>query len=112
MHHLCNIWFGNMEKKFTTQLNCILRSSLDEIVPTLRVLESISALIRAIDKEFSLLSNYPKLHGELFLLSVDAGKTSWQAPSSCRACIRIEIRSVHGRNHDNIDELPVLCRHP
>jgi hypothetical protein len=43
-----------------------LRSSLDEIDPQLRVTVSISTVIRAIDKEFSLSSNYPKGHGELF----------------------------------------------
>ena len=67
MHHLRNVWFGNMEKKLTKQLNLLLRSDLDEIDPRLRVTASVSALIRAIDKEFSLSSNYPKGHGELFL---------------------------------------------
>ena len=67
MHHLRNVWFGNMEKRLTTKLNLILRSSLDEIDPTLRVSASISAMIRAIDKEFSLSANYPKGHGQLFL---------------------------------------------
>ena len=62
MHHLCNVWFGNMERKLTSQLTCILRSSLGVIDPTLRVSASISALIRAITKEFSLLSNYTKRH--------------------------------------------------
>jgi hypothetical protein len=33
----------------------------------LQVAASISALIRAVDKEFSLSANYPKGHGELFL---------------------------------------------
>ena len=56
-----------MEKKLTKSLNTILRSSLDEIDPKLRVTASISAVIRAIDKEFSLSANYPKGHGELFL---------------------------------------------
>ena len=35
MHHLRNVWFGNMEKKLTKRLNMILRSSLDEIDPKL-----------------------------------------------------------------------------
>ena len=35
--------------------------------PKLRVTASISAIIRVIDKEFSLSANYPKGHGELFL---------------------------------------------
>ena len=48
-------------------LNALLRSNIDEIDPKLRVVASISAIIRAIDKEFSLSANYPKGHGELFL---------------------------------------------
>jgi hypothetical protein len=67
MHHLRNVWFGGMEKKLTVSLNILLRSSLDIIDPKLRVTASISAIIRAVDKEFSLSANYPKGHGELFL---------------------------------------------
>ncbi len=67
MHHLRNVWFGNMEKKLTTSLNVLLRSLLDVIDPRLHVTASISAIIRAVDKEFSLSANYPKGHGELFL---------------------------------------------
>jgi len=65
MNHLQNVWFGNV-KALSTHLNTLLRSSLDEIDPQLRVTASISAVIRAIDKEFSLSSNYPKGHGEMF----------------------------------------------
>jgi hypothetical protein len=43
-----------MEKKLTVSLNILLRSSLDIINPKLRVTASISAIIRAVDKEFSL----------------------------------------------------------
>ena len=60
------VWFWNVDKALSTPLNALLRSSLDEIDPQLRVTVSISAVIRAVDKEFSLLSNYPKGHGELF----------------------------------------------
>lgn len=67
MNHLKNVWIGNMEKALAKHLNELLRSSLDEIDPTLRVTASISAIVRAIDKEFSLSANYPKGHGELFL---------------------------------------------
>ena len=67
MHHLRNVWFGNMEKALTKLLNILLRDCLNEIDPTLRVTASISALIRAMDKEFSLSANYPKGHGQLFL---------------------------------------------
>ena len=66
MNYFRNVWFGNVDKALSTHLNAHLRSSLDEIDPQLRVTASISAVIRAIDKEFSLLSNYPKGHGEMF----------------------------------------------
>ena len=56
-----------MEKKLTKHFNAILKTSLEEIDPKLRVTASISAIIRAIDKEFSLCANYPKGHGQLFL---------------------------------------------
>jgi hypothetical protein len=49
MHHLRNVWFGNMEKALTKELNVILKESLDEIDPKLRVTASISAIIRAVD---------------------------------------------------------------
>ena len=67
MNHLRNVWFGSMEKTSTKELNLYLRTSLDEIDPKLRVSTSMSALIRAVDKEFSLSANYPKGHGKLFL---------------------------------------------
>ena len=66
MHHLRNVWFGNMEKDLTKELNTLLRVSLDEIDPKLRVTSSMSAIIRAIEKEFGLCANYVKGHGALF----------------------------------------------
>ena len=66
VNHLRNVWFGGVEKALTKHLNELLRTSLDDINTTLRVTASISAIIRAIDKEFSLSANYPKGHGELF----------------------------------------------
>jgi len=67
MNHLRNVWFGGMEKTITRELNLHLHTSLDEIDPRLRVTTSMSATIRAVDKEFSLSANYPKDHGKLFL---------------------------------------------
>ncbi len=66
MHHLINVRLGNVEKVLSTYLNALLRTSLDKIDPQVRVTASISAVISAVDKEFSLSSNYPKGHGELF----------------------------------------------
>ena len=54
MQHLRNVWIGSMEKALTSDLNNILRVSLEEIDPRIRVSSSISAVIRAVYKEFSL----------------------------------------------------------
>jgi hypothetical protein len=43
-----------MEKMLTNELNLYLCTSLDEINPKLRISTSMSALIRAVDKEFCL----------------------------------------------------------
>ena len=67
MNHLRNVWFGGVEKALTKDMNVYLRSSLEDIDPKLRVSASMSAIIRAVDKEFSLSTNYPKGHGKLFL---------------------------------------------
>ena len=67
MNHLRNVWLGGMERAITAHLNELLRLSLDEIDPRLRVTASVTAIIRAVDKEFSLSANYPKGHGEMFL---------------------------------------------
>ena len=47
-------------------LNSSLKDSFDTIDPHLCILSSISTLVRAFDKEFSLCINYPKGHGMLF----------------------------------------------
>jgi hypothetical protein len=67
MNHLHNVWFGNAENELTKDLNVHLRANLDGIVPMLCVTTSMSAIIRAVDKEFSLSANYPKGHGKIFL---------------------------------------------
>ncbi len=65
MSHLRHVWFKNVEKALSMYLSAILHTSLDEINPVLRVTASISAIIHAVDKEFSLSLNYPKGLGEL-----------------------------------------------
>ena len=66
MQHLRNVWIGSKEKALTSELNNILRVSLEDIYPSIRVSSSISTIICAFDKEFSLSENYPKGHGDLF----------------------------------------------
>ena len=66
MQHLRNVWIGSTEKALTSELNNILRVSLEEIDPRIRVSFSISAVIHTVDKECILSANYPKGHGDLF----------------------------------------------
>ena len=66
-NHLRNVWVGGLDKELSSHLTNILRSSLDEIDPTLRVKTLFSALARAYDKGFSLSANYPKGFGEFFI---------------------------------------------
>ena len=56
-----------METETNEYLKSVLRSSLDECDPTLRVKMLFGAFYRAFDKAFSLLANYPKGFGENFL---------------------------------------------
>ena len=67
MHQLHNVWFGNMEKKLTKKLNAIVRSDLDEIDPRLQVTVSVSALLRAVNKELSFLPIIQKDTASSFL---------------------------------------------
>ena len=66
MHNLRNVCIGSTEKALTSELNNILRVSLEDIDTMIRVSSSISAVIRAVDKEFILSAKYPKVHGDLF----------------------------------------------
>ncbi len=56
-----------MEKVLTKELNILLQSSLDEIDPQLGVTLSMSVILCAVNKDFSLSANYPKGHRKPFL---------------------------------------------
>ena len=66
MHHLCNVWIRSTEKDITSDINNILHVSLENIDPRIWVSSSISAVIRAVEKKFSLSANCPKVHGDMF----------------------------------------------
>ena len=105
MQHLRNVWIGGMEKAVTGELNKILRDSLDEIDPTIRVTSSISAIIRAIDKEFSLSANYPKGHGDLF--------AEWMLEKYPGALL-LHVERAAGSRQDLCTEgcLPIIQNYP
>ena len=68
VNHLRNVWIVALENEISSTLTTLLRDSLDEIDPCLRVKTVFSALARAYDKAFSLSANYPKGFGEHFLV--------------------------------------------
>jgi hypothetical protein len=54
-------------RHLSTYLNEMLASDLSDMAFRHRVSTMFDAVLRAIDKEFSLPANYPKGHGDLFL---------------------------------------------
>ena len=65
-HHLRNVWIGAVTKSLSKYLNEILALDLEDIDSRYRVNTKMDAILRAIDKEFSLPANYPKGHGDQF----------------------------------------------
>ena len=65
-HHLRNVWINGIAKAVSGFMKEYLSDSLDEISSFLQISPDLAHIIRAYHKEFSLTSNYPKGHGELF----------------------------------------------
>ena len=65
-HHLRNVWINGIAKKLSAFMKDYLSDSLEDICSFLRVSPDLATIIYAYHKEFSLTSNYPKGHGELF----------------------------------------------
>ena len=65
-HHLRNVWIGAITKRLSSYLNEILAADLDAIDFRYRVSTMMDAVLRSVDKEFSLPANYPKGHGDQF----------------------------------------------
>ena len=66
-HHLRNVWIGAITKRLSAYLDDILAVDLDAIHFRYRVSTMMDAILRSVDKEFSLPANYPKGHGDQFL---------------------------------------------
>ena len=105
MQHLQNVWIGSTMKALTSELSNILHVSLEEIDPRIRVSSSISAVICKVDKDFSLSSNYPKGHVDLF------GKWMLQR-YPCALLLHVERAS--GSRQDLWTEgcLPIIMNYP
>ena len=65
-HHLRNVWIGAMNKRLSIYLNRLLATDLAKIDCKYMVTAKMDAVLRVIDKEFSLPANYPKGHGNYF----------------------------------------------
>lgn len=65
-HHLRNVWIGALTKRLSKFLDGMLAADLDEINSRYRVSTMMDAVLRSVDKEFSLPANYPKGHGDSF----------------------------------------------
>ncbi len=66
-NHMRNIWIKHVTIRLSNYLNDILAQDLDNIHFHYRVSTMFDAVLRAVDKEFSLPANYPKGHGDMFL---------------------------------------------
>ena len=65
-NHLRNVWVKKVLNSLNDFMCGHLNNSLDEIAPELRVSPNFITFARALDKEFSICTNYPKGHGGLF----------------------------------------------
>ena len=91
MHHLRNVHLKGVEKALTSYLNTYLKDNIENIDPSLCVSSSMSSLIRAFDKEFSLCANYCKGHGVLF--------NKWMKENHAGELL-LHVEQVGGSRHD------------
>ena len=61
-----NVWIGALNKSLSQHLTNLLQTDLDNIFSRLRVSTKFDAVLRAVDKCFSLPCNYPKGAGDEF----------------------------------------------
>ena len=65
-NHLRNLWIGAITKSLSKYLDEIMACDLEAIESRYIVSTMMDAVLRSIDKEFSLPENYPKEHGDAF----------------------------------------------
>ena len=66
MQHLRNVWINWVAKSVNKYMTEFFNESLHDISSYLRVSPDLAHVICAFHKEFSLMANYPKGHGEQF----------------------------------------------
>ena len=66
-NHMRNVWIKHVTIRLSSYLNDLLATDLENIHFRYRVSTMFDAVLRAVDKEFSLPANYPKGHGDMFL---------------------------------------------
>lgn len=112
-NHLRNVHTGGVEISVSRFLTTVLRNSLDEIDPTLRVKTLYTPFCRAYDKEFSRSANYYKLQGRCTLvLPLDEEKPSWSCTVwSCKGTggkARPHLRMLSSNLHESSIQSRVL----
>ena len=65
-NHFQNVWIGAIAKRLSKYLDKILACDFELIESRYRISTMMDAVLRSIDKYFSLPENYPKGHGNLF----------------------------------------------
>jgi hypothetical protein len=91
-HHMHNLYLRKeVERTMMSHLTALLRDSLDEIDPTLRVATPHGAIARAIDNLLKLSCNYVKDDGDLFAMFVKKHHP---------AILLYPVKSTHGSRQD------------
>ena len=65
-NHFRNVWIGAITERLSNCLDEILSCDLEAVESRYRLSTMMDAVLRSIDKDFSLPKNYPKGRGDLF----------------------------------------------
>ena len=65
-NHIRDVWIGTVHKKITGHIHKMLEQSFKEFPSRARVSTNLKDVIFSVHKEFSLVANYAKGHGQIF----------------------------------------------
>ena len=94
-HHLRNVWIGALNKQLSKYLTKILQADLKAVEFRYQVSTMFNAVLRSVDKEFSLSANDPKGHGDMFKI--------WMEKHHLGALL-LPVEQSTGSRHDLIVE--------
>ena len=110
-NHLRCIWINGVLKSINAHLKQSLHDSLECIPQIFRVSVDMSKIILAYHKEFSLLCNYPKGHGEKFRLWMKKNHPGYylfrseRSNGSRQDIVAMGSLAIYMNRHVNIDFL-------